>query len=244
MQTEPRLPATDESEAQEFLELLEGAPFTAPYTAQVIDWLIRDSTVHAPDASPAARAVAALWRYAAGHDLGAGEIAERVRDVAHAMSLVADEHYAADPSPRRPRPVRGRSVRKLCVAAGRRRSMAGPGRTVVIAQGTHGHTVYRPVAPSASPDRAGETLRREVLTVLAAHVHLADRRTFQGSGVLVECRHESVEVTWWSPDLEAEPDHHHPAWSAGGVRLLCSALLRGEGMKATVQPNGALLVTR
>ncbi|GHG22658.1 hypothetical protein ACFFSH_28975 [Streptomyces filamentosus] len=144
MQTEPRLPVTDESEALEFLELLEGAPFSAPYTGQVIDWLIRDSTVHAPDTSPAARAVAALWRYAAGRDLGAGEIAERVRDVMHAMSLVADEHYAADPSPRRHRPVHGRSVRKLCVAAGRRRSLAGPGRTVVIAQGAHGHTVYRP----------------------------------------------------------------------------------------------------
>ncbi|MDX5563286.1 hypothetical protein PYK79_08430 [Streptomyces sp. ID05-04B] len=244
MQTEPRLPVTDESEALEFLELLEGAPFSAPYTGQVIDWLIRDSTVHAPEASPAARAVAALCRYAAGHDLGAGEIAERVRDVAHAMSLVAEEHYAADPSPRRHRPVHGRSVRKLCVAAGRRRSLAGPGRTVVIAQGIHGHTVFRPVAPSMSPDGPGETLRREVLTVLAAHVHLADRRTFQGSGVLVESRHESVEVTWWSPDPEAGPGHHHPAWSTGGVRLLCSALLRGEGMKVTVQPNGALLVAR
>lgn len=244
MRTEPRLPVTDESEAREFLELLEGAPFATPYTGQVIDWLIRDSTVQAPDASPAARAVDALWRYAAGHDLGADEIAERVRDVAHAMSLVADEHYAADPSPRRYRPVHGRSVRKLCVAAGRRRSMARPGRTVVIAEDAYGHTVYRPVSPSASSDGAGKTLRREVLTVLAPHVHLADRRSFQGSGVLVECRYESVEVTWWSPDPEVERDHHHPAWSAGGVRLLCSALLRGDGMKVTVQPNGALLVTR
>ncbi|MEU2354512.1 hypothetical protein ABZ599_16345 [Streptomyces misionensis] len=101
MQTEPRLPVTDESEAREFLELLEGAPFSAPDTGQVIDWPIRDSTVHAPDTSPAARAVAALWCYAAGHDLGAGESAERVRDVAHAMSLVADEQYAADPSSER-----------------------------------------------------------------------------------------------------------------------------------------------
>ncbi|MFJ6438208.1 hypothetical protein [Streptomyces sp. NPDC091416] len=244
MQSDPRLPDTDESEAREFLELLEGAPFSAPYTGQVIDWLIRDSTVHASGMFSAARAVAALWHYAAGHDLGAGEIAERVRDVAHAMSLVADEHYAADSSPWRLPTVRGRSVRDFCVAAGRRRSLTGPGRTVVIARDAHEHTVYRPVTGPSSSEATAEALRHEVLTVLAPHVHLADRRSFQGSGVLVESLRERVEVTWWSPDEEARSDHQHPAWITGGVRLLCSALLRGEGMEAAVQPDGALLVSR
>ncbi|MGW1616037.1 hypothetical protein ACWCQZ_42630 [Streptomyces sp. NPDC002285] len=248
MQAKPRLPDIDESEAREFLELLQGAPFSAPYAGQVIDWIIRDNTAHSPshgaDVAPTARAVAALWRYAAGRDLGAGEIGERVRDVAHAMSLVRDEHYAADPGRRCARTIRRCSVRKLCVAVGRRRSLAGPGRTIVISRDAHGHTLYRPVSHSEPAGTDREMLRREVLAVLAPHVHLADLRSFQGSGVLVESQQGTVEVTWWSPDLEADTSLHHPAWSTGGVRLLCSALLRGEGMTVTVQPDGALTVAQ
>jgi hypothetical protein len=35
MQTEPRLSDTDEPEGREFLELLQDAPFSAPYAGRV-----------------------------------------------------------------------------------------------------------------------------------------------------------------------------------------------------------------
>ncbi|MFM9462835.1 hypothetical protein ACKI1K_08265 [Streptomyces scabiei] len=252
MQTEPRLP---ESEALEFLELLKGAPFSAPYAGQVIDWLIRDSsaqpTVQAADLTPAARAVATLWRYAASRDPGAGEISQRMSDVTHALTLIRDDHYAADHGPRSAhrgvRPLRGRDVRKLCVAVGHSRSLAGPGRAVVIVHHSHDHTVYRPLGAlvrSGPPCRSREKLGREVLAILAPHVRLADRRSCEGSGVLVESRREAVTVAWWSPDPASESGYGHAEpWSSGGLRSLCSTLLRSEGMTIS-QSDGALLVSR
>jgi hypothetical protein len=252
MQTEPRLP---ETEALEFLELLKGAPFSAPYAGQVIDWLIRDSsaqpTLGEADLAPAARAVATLWRYAAGSDLASGEISQRMSDVTHSLALIRDDHYAADNGPRSTRrgvrPVRGRDVRKLCVAVGHSRSLAGPGRAIVIVHHPHGHTVYRPLSalvPSGAPGQSQEKLGRDVLAILAPHVRLADRRSCEGSGVLVESRREAVQVTWWSPDTASETGlGHAEPWSAGGLRSLCSTLLRSEGMTIS-QPDGALLVSR
>lgn len=252
MQTEPRLP---ESEALEFLELLKGAPFSAPYAGQVIDWLIRDSsaqpTEQAADLTPAARAVATLWRYAAGRDPGAGEISQRMSDVTHALTLIQDDHYAADHGPRSAhrgvRPLRGRDVRKLCVAVGHSRSLEGPGRAVVIVHHPHDHTVYRPLGAlvrSGPPCRSQEELGREVLAILGPHVRLADRRSCEGSGVLVESRREAVTVAWWSPDPASESGYGHAEpWSSGGLRSLCSTLLRSEGMTIS-QSDGALLVSQ
>lgn len=255
MQTESHPP---EAEALEFLELLEGAPFAAPYTSQVIDWLIRDSSPSPEEsaASPAGRAIATLRRYGDGHDLGAGEIAQRVRDVSHAMTLAQADHYAAAPgSPSAysaSRTVRGRDLRKLCVVVGRGRSLAGPGRSVVIVDHACDPIVFRPLnavgstshRPARKGAKNGERLGREVLAVLAPHVRLADRRSFEGSGVWVEARHDAVEVGWWSPDMTAEttPGLLGP-WVTGGVRSLCATLLRGEGL-AISQDDTALLVSR
>ncbi|MFJ8752276.1 hypothetical protein ACIREO_23515 [Streptomyces sp. NPDC102441] len=255
MQTESRLP---ETEALEFLKLLEGAPFLAPYTGQVIDWLIRASSPppEEPDTPSAARAVAALRRYGDGHDLGAEEIAQRIRDVAHAMTLAQADHYAADPGTPSAystgRTVQGRDLRQLCVAVGRDRSLAGPGRTVVIVDRANDPSVFRPLnavgparsRPSRKDAESAEALGREVLAVLAPHVRLANRQTFEGSGVLVEARRDAVEVAWWSPDMTAEGGLDLPdPWVAGGVRSLCATLLRGDG-RAISQNDRALLVSR
>ncbi|MFZ3491835.1 hypothetical protein ACODT5_01095 [Streptomyces sp. 5.8] len=252
MQMELRLPEPD---ALEFLELLQSTPFSAPYAGQVIDWLIRscsaDPSVDRAERAPASRAVAMLWHYSAGSDPGATEIAHRMRDVSHALTLVRAEHYAAYDAPDHAgdgvTALGRQDVRRLCVAAGRSRTLAGPGRAIVIVRHAHEHSVYRPLSAVVRPGsstRNHEKVGREVLAILAPHVHLADRLSCEGSGVLVEPSREGVRVVWWSPDaaLEAGLGHAEP-WSAGGLRYLCSALLRSAGMTTSLS-DGALLVSR
>ncbi|WP_138967767.1 hypothetical protein [Streptomyces sp. YIM 121038] len=255
MQPGPHLPETDEPEALEFLRLTQSLPFSTPYTGEIVDWVTRTSSAQPQpeDAglSPPGRAVAALRRYGSSDGLAAGEVAARMRDVAHAIALVRNDHYSAEAAHSAPRDARQiasrHEVRRLCVTAGTARSLAGPGRAVVIVQPSDEHDVYWPlgdVIRTGPRLGAEERLGREVLAILAPHVRLADRLSCEGSGVLVQTRPEAVEVAWWSPEPAAESGADIPdPWAFGGVRSLCSTLLRSEGMTIS-QRTGALLVSR
>ncbi|MCM2430919.1 hypothetical protein [Streptomyces sp. RKAG337] len=245
------------TDAHTLLSLLRGAPFSAPYLGETIDW-IRRSVRHEVEQAPFPldledETLRRLEAYAGGTEPGAAELAQRLADVRHAVATVRHEHYTAlviGQSSRSPaaRVSRGSDVLKLATAVGRARVTAGPTGAIVIAAGHSGSTVFRPITSesahrlrNAARERKEESVRRAVAIrqLLAKHVRMADWSDPSTAGVVVDSPDETVSVSWW----DSEPIGGPGPWDEGGVRPLCLALLSGRGYTVTLAADGSLSVS-
>ncbi|MCX5216222.1 hypothetical protein OG689_44610 [Kitasatospora sp. NBC_00240] len=245
-----------ETADHDLLELLTGAPFRAPYLAEVLDWITRAARDdhergRSRSESLPGEVVRRLEAYSRTFELGARELAERMADARSALAAVVHHHYVGlllKDSPddhRHGQVVSGASLRRLATAVGRGRAISGGRATVVIVHGPASTSVYRPVSRdhahhlklSARKDKEGAARLAETVTaILARHVRMADWSDPVGGGVEVEARSHLVAVSWRSTHDDAR------SWIDDGTRDLCIAALNHRGHTVTVSADGTLRI--
>ncbi|MFI5986811.1 hypothetical protein ACIBEA_38865 [Streptomyces sp. NPDC051555] len=228
-------PATPCTYGQLELRLLRRTAFTAPYVAQMIDFILREVTGSedtAPSAEQAARIHSELARFAAHGQPGGLELARTMLDVRHAVDLVQSERYRASavPGKRQDSVVSDAQLLELAARAGRERVLPAQGGAIVISEADGTSTVYRPVTPAeASAVRMSARNAKEatvhrnaaVVELLTPHTRMADWSRSDGYGVTVGIEGDVVAVRWWSASLPET----YAQWEQGGVRHLCESLL-------------------